>query len=93
MPPSPTTRRWQRHPVDLPVRVLLASAFSTTIIPGRSTELSEGGMALYAGVLLNPGDLMEVEFEIPCRSRMIAIVRQRSGYCFGVEFVAPLQTS
>ena len=92
MPPTPRTRRWQRHPVDLPVRVLVANTFSTTIIPGRSTELSEGGMALYAGVQLNPGDLMEVEFEIPCRSRMIAVVRQRSGFSFGVEFAAPLSS-
>jgi hypothetical protein len=90
MPPSPSTRRWQRHPVDLPVRVAVADGFSTTMVSGRGTELSEGGMVLYAGILLKPGDRLEIEFEIPCHLRMTAVVRQRSGYCFGLEFIAPL---
>ena len=92
MPPSPSTRRWQRHPVDLPVRVAVTDGFSTTLVSGRGTELSEGGMELYAGIGLKPGDLLEVEFGIPRCLRMMAVVRHRSGYCFGVEFIAPLQT-
>jgi len=90
MPISPNTRRWRRLPVDLPVRVVTAKGFSTTVVPGRGTEMSEGGMVLYAGVLLNPGDLLEVEFDTPCHSRMTAIVRSRTGFCFGLEFIAPL---
>ena len=49
-------------------------------------------MGLYAGILVKPGDLLEVEFGIPCRFRMMAVVRQRNGYCFGLEFIAPLPT-
>lgn len=52
--------------------------------------MSEGGMVLYAGILLNPGDLLEVEFDTPCPSRMTAIVRSKNGFCFGLEFIAPL---
>jgi hypothetical protein len=92
MPPSPSTRRWQRHPVDLPVRVAVANGFSTTTVSGRGTELSEGGMVLYAGLLLKPGDRLEIEFGIASHLRMTAVVRQRSGYCFGLEFIAPLPT-
>ncbi len=92
MPPSPSARRWQRHPVDLPVRVSVTNGFSTTMVPGLGTELSEGGMELYAGIWLKPGDLLEVEFDIPYRLRMMAVVRHRSGFCFGLEFIAPLQT-
>jgi hypothetical protein len=92
MPTSPRTRRWQRHPIDLPVQVLIASESSAITVSGRGTELSEGGMGLYAGILLNPGDLLEVEFGSPCRFRIMAVVRQRSGYCFGLEFIAPLPT-
>jgi hypothetical protein len=84
------TRRWPRVPVDLPVRVVTAKGFSTTVVPGRGTELSEGGMVLYAGILLSPGDLLEVEFDTPSRSHLTAIVRSKSGFCFGLEFLAPL---
>ena len=87
---SSNSRRWPRLPVDIPVRVVTAKGFSTTVVPGRGTELSEGGMVLYAGILLNPGDLLEVEFDTPVHSRLTAIVRSRTGFCFGLEFIAPL---
>jgi hypothetical protein len=90
MSSSPNTRRWDRLPVDLPVRVVTSKGFSTTVVEGRGTEMSEGGMVLYAGILLNPGDLLEIEFDTPVHSRMTAIVRSRNGYCFGLEFITPL---
>jgi hypothetical protein len=52
--------------------------------------MSEGGMLLYAGILLNPGDMLELEFSTPSHSRMMAVVRYRDGYCFGLEFIAPI---
>jgi hypothetical protein len=90
MPTPPNTRRWDRLPVDIPVRVVTSKGFSTTVVEGRGTELSEGGMVLYAGILLNPGDLLEIEFDTPVPSRMPAIIRSRNGFCFGLEFITPL---
>jgi len=90
VPDSSNTRRWDRMPVDMPVRVVTSGRFSTTVVPGRGTEMSEGGMVLYAGILLEPGDLLEIEFDSPAPTRMPAIVRSRNGFCFGLEFVAPL---
>ena len=90
MSSTANTRRWDRLPVDLPVRVVTSKGFSTTVVEGRGTEMSEGGMVLYAGILLNPGDLLEVEFDTPVHSRMTAIVRSRNGFCFGLEFITPL---
>jgi hypothetical protein len=87
---SGKTRRWERMPVDMPVRVVTSKGFSTTVVEGRGTELSAGGMTLYAGILLNPGDLLELEFETPTLSRVPAIVRTRNGFCFGLEFITPL---
>ena len=84
------TRRWPRLPVDMPVRVVTSKGFSTTVVEGRGTEMSEGGMVLYAGILLNPGDLLEIEFDTPTPSRLPAIVRSRNGFCFGLEFITPL---
>jgi len=90
MPESSKVRRWERLPVDLPVRVVTSKGFATTVVEGRGTEMSEGGMTLYAGILLNPGDLLEIEFDTPTPSRMPAIVRSRNGFCFGLEFISPL---
>jgi hypothetical protein len=90
MQESTKTRRWERLPVDMPVRVITSKGFSTTVVEGRGTEMSEGGMTLYAGILLNPGDLLEVEFDTPTHSRLTAIVRSKNGFCFGLEFITPL---
>ena len=76
--------------MDMSVRVVTSKGFSTTVVTGRGTEMSEGGMVVYAGILLNPGDLLEIEFDTPVYSRMPAIVRSRSGFCFGLEFITPL---
>src|SRR5207245_9560574 len=58
--------------------------------PGLTTEISRGGMSLYGGVSLQPGDLMEVEFQTPELLRVAGAVRDRNGYCFGLEFATLL---
>jgi hypothetical protein len=84
------TRRWQRHPMDLPVRILPCSRLPAIAMTGRGTELSHGGMALHTGIDLEPEDLIEVEFLIPDPLRVMATVRNCSGYYFGLEFLAIL---
>jgi hypothetical protein len=84
------TRRWPRHPVELPVLIFPRGGDSKLTFQGRGIEMSEGGMTLYAGVPLKPGDQMELEFQMPGGARIAAIVRNRTGYCFGLEFVTPL---
>jgi hypothetical protein len=86
----PNTRRWLRHQVKLPVRIITANDISEIAVPGLTTEISRGGMALYGGVPLQPGDLMEVEFQTANRLRVAASVRDRDGYCFGLEFLGLL---
>jgi len=84
------TRRWPRHPVQLPVRIITANDSSEITVPGLTTEISRGGMALYGGVPLQPGDLMEVEFQTSSRLRVAASIRDRNGYCFGLQFLGLL---
>jgi PilZ domain len=86
----PNTRRWLRHPVKLPVRIITANDSSEIAVPGLTTEISQGGMALYGGVPLQPGELMEVEFQTSNRLRVAASIRDRNGYCFGLEFLGLL---
>jgi hypothetical protein len=84
------TRRWPRHPVELPVRVFPRGGDSKLTFQGRGIEMSEGGMTLYAGAPLKPGDLMDIEFQTPGGARVAAVVRSRTGFCFGLEFLTPL---
>jgi hypothetical protein len=86
------TRRWPRHPVKLPVRIITANDVSEITVPGLTTEISRGGMALYGGVPLLPGDLMAVEFQTSNRLRVAASIRDRNGYCFGLEFLGLLSS-
>jgi len=84
------TRRWQRYPVDLPLGILVCNGRSQKVVRGQATEISQGGMSLYATVPLEPGDLTEIEFETPNKARVPAIVRTRTGYFYGLEFVTQL---
>jgi hypothetical protein len=90
MPSSENRRRWQRYQVDLPVGITVYQGASEMVVPGLGLEMSKGGMSLCAGVHLNPGDLTEVEFQTLGRTRVTAIVRNRTGYCFGLEFLSEL---
>ena len=92
-PAQSNTRRWQRQQVDLPVSVVVLNGVSRIVIPGRATEISEGGMALYAG-MIHPkrGDLVEVEFQIPSHTRVAAMIRNRACFSFGLEFLTPVVT-
>ena len=92
-PPDTTgvnTRRWPLFPVDLPVHVVVRNGMESLKVPGRGTELGLGGMALYAGLTLQPGDPIEIEFQAPCHLRVAGIIRNRTAYCFGLEFLSPL---
>jgi hypothetical protein len=84
----PYPRRWPRVQVQLPVVITAKSEEVTISVPGLVGELSRCGMALYAGIRCEPGELMHVEFRTSARLRVSAVVRNCSGYCLGLEFLA-----
>jgi PilZ domain len=86
------TRRWPRYQTHLPVLISCKSDLSRLAVPGLASEISQTGMALYGGVPLQPGEVMEVEFRTPSKRRVAGIVRNRSGYCFGLEFLSPMSS-
>jgi len=90
MRPPANTRRWQRYPVDLPLGILVCNGRSEKLVRGLATEISQGGMSLYATIPLEPGDLTEIQFEKPHKARIPAIVRNRTGYFYGLEFITQL---
>lgn len=83
---SINTRRWPRYHVHLPVFIAANSGAPNIVVPGLVCELSRSGMELYGGINLQPGELMEVEFQTSGKIRVAGIVRNRSGFCFGLEF-------
>jgi hypothetical protein len=87
--PAPS-RRWPRYAADLPVQITPSRRASKAAVPGRVSAISEGGMALYASIYFEPGDLMEIQFQTPQYLRLIGRVRSRAGYCFGLEFLSGL---
>ena len=95
--PSPrqviNTRRWPRFQVHLPVLIAAETADSQIAIPGMVSALSRAGMEVYGGVPLRPGDLMQVEFKTSGGVRVTGIVRNRSGYCFGLEFLRAMASN
>jgi len=84
------TRRWSRHQVDLPVRIIALNGIRTTPIDGRGSAISRAGMALHALVALNPGDLMQLQFPTSTPSLVKAVVRNRTGEHLGLEFLTQL---
>jgi hypothetical protein len=83
-------RRWPRVQVDMPVLIGFLNCARDQMIQGRAAEISEGGAAVYAGLNVIPGDLVQVEFKAPSHARVSAIICNRAGYCFGLEFLTPL---
>jgi PilZ domain-containing protein len=84
------TRRWPRHRVAVPVRVILRRNNKLLMIEGRGNELNEGGMAVFAGVELRIGETVDIEFMPPYQGtpvRVPSTVRDRRGYYYGIEFV------
>ena len=82
------TRRFPRYHMHTPVFIAAPGAVSG-VVPGMVSKLSRAGMEIYAGVNLQPGERMEIEFRAPGRTiRVAGIVRNRSGFCFGLEICA-----
>ncbi len=84
-------RRYPRYKLEVPVRVIARRVHKTSIVQGRGNELNEGGMAIFAGMELTVDEEVAVEFTPPYSGdpiRVRAVVRNRSGYTYGVEFIA-----
>jgi len=84
------TRRWKRYKLDVPVRIIVHNRMKTKIVDGRGNELNEGGLSIAAGVELQIGDRVQIEFTPPYSGEPVrarADVKDRNGYSYGMEFV------
>ena len=88
MPTPLNSRRWPRHQVVLPVRIVALNRCPTTPALARGSAISRAGMALHATVAASLGDLLQLQFPTSPPTAITAVVRNRTGDCLGVEFLA-----
>ena len=84
-------RRWQRYRLNLPMRLITSNNGNTRITSGRATDISQGGLLVFAGIELKTGSEVFVEFTEPYSGEPIrarGLVRHRRGYNYGVEFLS-----
>jgi hypothetical protein len=82
-------RRWQRYRLNLPIRIIVTRDDRTRITDGRASDISEGGLLVFAGIEMRSGEKILLEFTPPYSSapvRAPGVVRHRRGYNYGVEF-------
>ena len=85
------TRKFQRLKIDLPISVVFPMPDKTKIVSARGNDVSENGLAVFAGLEMNVGDNLFIEFTPPYSSKPVrvpATVRNRRGYKYGIEFEA-----
>jgi len=86
-----TSRRWPRYKVDVPVWVITQDPIRVGIVQGRGSELNNGGMSISTNTELPVGAQVLVEFTPPFSGQPVRVrcfVRNRTGYTYGVEFIA-----
>jgi hypothetical protein len=84
-------RRWDRKTIDVPIRLIFWNSLHTAkIVEARGRDMSEGGIAVFAGVELRIGDIVEIEFTPAYSGQPLQVkaeVRNRRGYSYGVEYL------
>ncbi len=89
---QPQQRRWERYQVKIRTKVTLNKNGETSSFYGEASDVSQGGLRLFMPRDLEPGIIVLLEFPLPYNSRVMAIrglVRNRSGFSYGVEFMRP----
>jgi c-di-GMP-binding flagellar brake protein YcgR len=83
-------RRYQRYEIDTQLHVTLLGLEERGTLRGRSLNISEAGIAGVFVTVWDVGAPVRLEFSVPVTSspvRVRAVVRSRSGYRYGFEFV------
>lgn len=83
-------RRYQRHKVDVRVRVTLPKPAEPAVMYGRGNELGQGGMAIFLNAELKIGDVIEVELPVLASAKPLkakAEIRNREGFRYGMQFM------
>src|SRR4051794_22002718 len=88
-------RRWKRYQIDIRVKVAHGNGPARSSAHGRGSDVSEGGMALYAPVDLKVGDVVDLELTLPYSQqplKLLGTVRNRNNFRYGIEYISPSVT-
>lgn len=87
--PHSPIRAIERHKVVYPILVIATQKGTTTIATGRTTDLSEGGMAVSLSSAFLLGQLVTVEIPVPSEEHPVkvrAVVRYGNDDRHGFQF-------
>jgi hypothetical protein len=90
--PGRPRRRWERYDITIPVNVATVANGERTSFTGQACDISIGGLRLFLTREIAPGTSLLLEFPLPYSSAQLEIrgvIRNRTGYTHGVEFVSP----
>lgn len=83
-------RRWQRFHVEVRLRITLAGGTQAASFHGTGTNISKGGMRVFIPRELKLGDSVTLDLPLPYsqeRLTLKAVIRNREGFHYGVEFL------
>ena len=83
-------RRTTRYRLDLRAKIVYRRNGLNQSAMARGQDVSEGGMAMFVPLEFRQEDALEVEFTLPQSRlplRVHAIVRNRDGHRYGLEFL------
>jgi len=89
--PASSSRRFQRHPLDIRISIQVFRDGETISLWGRESELGEDGIGGTVTAELEPGEVVSMELSLPLTPFPIkcrALVRYRDGLRHGFEFLA-----
>lgn len=85
-------RRWTRYAVSLSLRVRVPTTSGQEFMLAHGRDISQGGMAVYVPVELEIGQTVLLEMAFPALQEPLTVsasVKNRLGFKYGVEFIAP----
>ena len=85
-------RKYTRYKVSIPVKVTLADDGHVATFHGTGSNVSEAGMRVFIPREFDVSRLILLELRLPYyeeRLKLRAVVRNREGFEYGVEFVNP----
>lgn len=92
LPATRPRRRWERHDITIPVTVSTMVSGKRSSFSGQACDMSIGGLRLFLTREIEAGTSVQLEFPLPYHSVDLTIrgvVRNRTGFTHGVEFVNP----